>query len=49
MRDDVVQLARDPRALVGRRLLGNQPELALLLDATAKEAPDSADEGVHCG
>ena len=47
MRDDVVELARDPRALVGRGLFGNQPELALLLDATAKEALDSADEGVH--
>ena len=46
VRDDVVQFSRDARALVGRCLLRDQPELTLLLDPTAKEAFDSAEE---CG
>ena len=43
-----MQLACDPRTLVGGRLLGHQPELAFLLDATAEKASDSAEMCVHC-
>jgi hypothetical protein len=43
-----MQLARDPRTLVGSRLLRHQPELAFLLDATAEKASDSAEMCVHC-
>jgi hypothetical protein len=42
--DDVVELARDPRALLGDRLLGTDVALghehALALAAVAHEAPD---------